>query len=148
MYVYDMLDQKGRETGLRDSALSHVLNEWRTTKSRFQKAWIKYKENPVYTSLNPDVVDGMFLELQNQFGWSMFKKWFAVMGPATKPLGLFDERLPEDTPDLRMTRCTLTAAALSAAAGSDLRQQFKKWAMPIDEGLFAKAFSELRELTH
>ena len=147
LYVFDVLDRNGRETGLRDSALSHVLNEWRTTKSRFQKAWSEYKENPVYISLNPDIIDGMFLELQEQFGWSIFKKWFAVMRPATKTLNLFDERLSGDTPDLRTTRCTLTAAALSAAAGSDLQPKFKQWAMPIDEKLFTQAFNELRPLT-
>jgi hypothetical protein len=148
MYVFDMMDLKGREAGVRDSALSHLLNEWRSTRSRFLKAWEKYKENPVYSSLNPDVVDGMFLELQDQFGWSIFKKWFALMRPATQPLALFDGRLPDDTPDLRTTRCTFTAAVFSAAAGSDLQQQFKKWGLPVDEKLFTKAFNELRQLTH
>lgn len=147
MYVFDVLDRKGSGTGLRDSALAHVLNEWRVTKSRFQTAWNKYKVDPVYTALNPDVVDGMFLELQERFGWSIFKKWFAIMRPATKTLALFNERLSNDTPDLRATRCTLTAAALSAAAGSDLQEQFRKWAIPVDEKLFARAFNELRLLT-
>jgi len=148
MYVYDALERKGHESGLRDSTLSHVLNEWHSTKSRFRKAWDKYKENPVYTALNPDIVDGMFLELQDRFGWSIFKKWFALMRPAAKPLVLFDERLPDDTADLQLTRWTLTAAAFSAAAGSDLKEQFKKWSFPLDEKLFVRAFNELRQLTH
>ena len=148
MYAYDMIDRLHSGNEILDSALPNVRSEWRVTRARFEKAWKIFKDNPVYTSLNPDVVDGMFLELQERFGWKIFEKFFVIMHPVAETLPLFDYRLPNDTADLRTTRCTLTAAALSAAAGSDLHEQFKEWAFPIDEGLFTKAFNELGRLTH
>ena len=148
MYAYDIIDRFHSSNGILDSVLPSVRSEWRVTRARFEKAWKIYKEKPVYNALNPDVVDGMFLELQQRFGWKVFEKFFVIMHPVAETLPLFDYRLPNDTADLRTTRCTLTAAALSAAAGSDLHEQFKEWAFPIDEGLFTKAFKELGRLTH
>jgi hypothetical protein len=142
MYVFDQLRQEMKASGIPEASLDHVLTEWHGTKTRFQKAWALYKTKPDFSALNPDVVDGMFLELQERFGWTLFKKWFAIMRPATETLPLFGERLP-DLPDLRKTRCTLTAAALSAAAGSPLQKEFREWGFPIDEELFVRAFGEL-----
>jgi hypothetical protein len=143
MYVYDRLELQGQLPGVADSCLRHVLNEWSATRTRFTKAWTAYKQTPVLTALNPDIVDGMFLELQARFGWKMFEGFFTLLRPAGEPLPLFDERLAKDTPDLRATRMTLTAAALSVAAGTRLDTEFKQWGFPIDDGLFVRAYDTL-----
>ncbi len=148
MYAYDFIDHFHSNTGILDSALSSVRSEWSLTRTRFEKAWKSFLEKPVYNALNPDVVDGMFLELQQRFGWKVFEKFFVIMQPVAETLPLFDYRLQNDTADLRTTRCTLTAAALSSAAEYDLHEQFKEWAFPIDDRLFTKAFNELGRLTH
>lgn len=145
MYVFDMIDQKGTLDNVSSVALENLRKEWSSTRQRFIGAWIRYKENPTFTSLNPDIVDGMFLELQERFGWRLFHRFFALMRPAGATLDLFDARLEGDSEDLRITRTTLTAAALSAAAGSDLQAQFKQWGVPIDDILFARAFKKLRQ---
>ncbi|MCC6398794.1 MAG: hypothetical protein IT282_17410, partial [Bacteroidetes bacterium] len=143
MYVFDMFEQQGRLPGVGDSSLRHVLTDWTSARSRFTKAWRVYKESPNYAALNPDVVDGMLLELQGRFGWVMFQNFFALLRPAGEPLPLFEERLEGDTSDLRATRWTLTAAILSAAAGTRLDKMFKQWGFPVEGGLFIRAYESL-----
>jgi hypothetical protein len=143
MYVFDRFAQQAGFPGVADSSLQNILAEWKSTKTRFTKAWDAYKQKPVYTALNPDVLDGMFLELQERFGWKVFENFFNLMRPPGKPLPLFDEQLAGDTWDLRATRSTLTAALFSVAAGTRLDAEFKQWAFPIDDALFAKAFDVL-----
>ncbi len=146
MYVFDVLDHHDSTDQTLNPGLRDVRTEWMSTRSRFEKAWNDYKGKPVYSSLDPDIVDGMFMELQRRFGWEMFRQFFALMRPATDRILLFDTHLDGDSRDLRSTRSTLTAAALSAAANTDLRSDFKKWNFPLDEDLFNKAFTELQAL--
>jgi hypothetical protein len=143
MYVFDRFERLGQLPGVADSSLWYVLHDWSSTKTRFRKAWAAYKQNALFTALNPDIVDGMFLELQERFGWKLYEKFFALLRPANEPLSLFDERLAGDTHDLRATRATLTAATLSAAAGVRLDMQFKRWGFPIDDDLFGRAYETL-----
>jgi hypothetical protein len=143
MYVFDRFERQGQLPGVADSSMRHVLADWSATRTRFTKAWVAYKEKPIFTALNPDVVDGMFLELQARFGWKLFENFFALFRPAYLPLPLFNEQLAKDTPDLRATRSTLTAAALSVAAGVRLDAEFKHWGFPVDDVLFARAYDTL-----
>ena len=144
MYVYEMMlerDSLAADTSTRE----HLRKDWYATKGRFEKAWAGYKEKPLFTSLNPDIVDGMFLELRDRFGWKLFYRYCSFLAPPTTPRDLFDARLEGDTEDLRSTRATLTAAMLSAAAGHDLKSDFSAWGFPLDEKLFTRAFRELSQ---
>jgi hypothetical protein len=143
MYVFDKFAGQKALPGVADSVLLSVLADWNSTRARFAKAWTTYKQKPAFTALNPDVLDGMFLELQERFGWKAFENFFSLMRPPGEPLPLFDERLAQDTWDLRATRSTLTAAALSVAASVKLDGEFKRWAFPIDDSLFARAYETL-----
>jgi hypothetical protein len=143
MYAFDRMERQRNLPGVADSCLRHVQADWHATKTRFAKAWTAYKENPSFTALNPDVLDGMFLELQERFGWDLFRNLFGFLRPTGALLPLFDERLAQDTPDLRSTRATLTAAILSAAARTRLDVELRRWAFPIDDGLFTKAYEAL-----
>ncbi len=143
MYVFDKFAGQKALPGVADSSLLSVLADWNSTRARFAKAWTTYKQKPVFTALNPDVLDGMFLELQERFGWKAFENFFSLMRPPGEPLSLFDERLATDTWDLRTTRSTLTAAALSVAAGVKLDGEFKQWGFPIDDPLFVRAYETL-----
>ena len=146
MYAYEMMLE--RDSLAADmSTREHLRKDWYATKGRFEKAWAGYKEKPLFTSLNPDIVDGMFLELRDRFGWKLFSRYCSFLAPPTTPRDLFDVRLEGDTEDLRSTRSTLTAAMLSAAAGQDLKSDFIAWGFPIDERLFKRAFRELMQST-
>ena len=147
MYVFERLERWDSTDQALKSGLADARREWSSTKGRFERAWSAFKEKPTYSSLNPDVVDGMFLELKDRFGWEMFRRFFALMRPPNDPLELFNARLEGDSRDLRTSRTTLTIAALSASAGSDLRPEFTRWGFPIDDQLFASAFAKLSELT-
>lgn len=148
MYVYERIDQ-GSGLFVDDTIITaKIRDDWRVVKARFTQAWSAYKANPSFASLNPDIVDGLLLELQEQYGWEIFKKLYGLLCPADQILPLFDTRLPNDTPDLRTTRATLTAAALSAAAGADLRKRFVIWKFPVNDELFDEALSSLGRLVN
>lgn len=143
MYVYDQIEHKPTLLETDSAVINNIRNDWHDVRARFAKAWSEYKMHPSYVLLDPDIIDGMFLELTEKYGWEIFRKFYRLLRPAHQELPVFNVRLAHDTPDLQRTRATLTVAALSAAAGVDLRRQFESWGFPIDGTLFGKARSTL-----
>lgn len=147
MYVFDRIVQDdGMKYPLRADVRSTLQRERDQIRDRFVRSWQTYKENPSFEKLNPDVVDGLFLELEKRFGWEFARRTYFCLHPEGSPLAILDEALAGDSPDLRTTRATFTAALLSASAATDLRQEFRRWGFPVDEHLFDrvhKVFSDV-----
>ena len=143
MYVYEQIEKNPTILDIDPTITKEIIEDWQNVKRRFISAWNKYKDNPISTSLNPDIVDGLILELVEEYGWDIFREFYWLLRPVDKPLPLFNKHLPGDTPDLAKTRSTFTVALFSAAANVDLSKRFKEWGFPIDDELFDSAFSEL-----
>jgi hypothetical protein len=141
MFVLERLNE-----GPGEEALVSMREEWQDVRRRFLDAWKSYKENPAPESLTPDVVDGLLIELCDRYGWEFIERFYALLQPQDMPLPLFDTVLPQDSPDLRITRTTFTSALLSAAAGSTLRDELIRPGWPIDDALFQTAIAELTSL--
>jgi hypothetical protein len=143
MYVYEQIKQNPSIPGVDSTVITIIVEDWNIVRERFTNAWNAYKNDPGNISLNPDIIDGLFLELVGEYSWGMFKEFYRLMRPADQPLPIFNTQLSNDSPDLQKTRATLTAAALSAAAKDDLSKRFKEWGFPIDNELFDSAMSTL-----
>jgi hypothetical protein len=143
MYVYEQIEQNKTIPGVESVIVSKILEEWYEVKTRFTNAYNKYKKDPMIVSVNPDIIDGLFLELKEEYGWDIFQKFYKLMSPPNHQLEIFNTRLPDDTPDLQKTRSTLTAAILSVAAGEDLSKRFEAWGFPINRELFNSTLTAL-----
>jgi hypothetical protein len=141
MYVYEQIEKNPFIYEVDSTVITVILDDWHNVKARFKNAWKTYKDDPISISLNPDIIDGMFLELIEEYGWGMVKDFYRLMRNIDKQPSIFHKTLPDDTPDLRKTRSTLTSAVLSAAANVDMNQRFEKWGFPIDSELFDIAMS-------
>lgn len=85
-------------------------------------------------AFDANVLDGMFIQLADDFGWSIYPKFFAVFRPGDATLGF--------TPADESERATLFVAAISAAARADLRGRFTDWGFPIQDELFHQLLPE------
>ena len=76
---------------------------------------------------------GMLVMLGDKYGWDMWQRFFRIfhLGPAQDRLWNTVGVLPDE-----VQFHTAIIAALSAAAGEDLRPQFEAWRFPIDNELY------------
>ncbi|MBU0466067.1 MAG: hypothetical protein KJ718_03570 [Nanoarchaeota archaeon] len=84
--------------------------------------------------IDPNILDGIFLQLAEEFSWEIYPRFYKVF-------------LPEFQSDYAPVEIgqgeTFFIAALSAAAGQDLRPQFREWNFPINEDYFDQIYPVL-----
>jgi len=91
-----------------------------------------------YDYLDADVVDGIFVQLADAYGWNLYEKFFSAFWP---PNASFAFEV-----DTEAEQATMLVAALSAAADADLRPLFRdQWGFPADDGFYETAMPLLRE---
>jgi hypothetical protein len=144
MFVYENFMSDTVSKQIPDTVVADLRQDWIKIRARFAEAWGHYKAKPELRAINPDIVDGLFLQFRDKYGWEFFKRFYALMRPQTQPLSVFDKGVPGDSSDLRIARATLTAAVFSVLAGEDLREDFRRWDFPIDGELFESAYQSLR----
>ena len=76
------------------------------------------------------VLFGMLVKLGETYGWDIFPRFFKIFWPADEPWDLFDQA------DTETKKHTVTVCALSIAARTDLREQFREWNFPVDEAFY------------
>ncbi|KXA95176.1 hypothetical protein AKJ65_02365 [candidate division MSBL1 archaeon SCGC-AAA259E19] len=98
------------------------------------------EENLNFEDMNPNILDGIFLKLADNFGWEVFPSMFEIFQP------------PEDrwrfleNVDTEEEVHTFTICALSTVIGEDLRKKFRSWRFPIDEEFYEKVKPKLEAL--
>lgn len=145
MYVYDFFMSDSVPSNIPKCVVDDIRQDWLKIQTRFVNQWDSYRSNPHLQAINPDIVDGLFLQLRDQYGWQFFRKFYDLMRPQDKALSILNERAPGDSSDLRITRSTLTAAIFSVLAGKDLRQDFLRWDFPIYDELFERSYAEIQK---
>jgi hypothetical protein len=79
-----------------------------------------------YATMDPNVIDGIFYELLDQFGVECWYDYFSLFAPIGEPLPCSVTGTAQ--------QATLVAAAFSASAGQDLRALFETdYGFPIDD---------------
>jgi hypothetical protein len=90
-----------------------------------------------YTKIDPNIVDGIMVRLQEEYGLSLWYRFFSVFIP---PQEAIDVALKNDA-----KVATYFVAACSAAARTDLRKLFrKKWGFPIKNAFFNKIYQNIK----
>lgn len=93
-----------------------------------------------YDTISPDVLDGIWIVLADEYGWEIYPRFFSAFLPPDVPLPL------GFVPQTETDRATLFVAALSAAAGEDLRPRFRdEWGFPVDDELYASLYPHLAQ---
>ena len=88
--------------------------------------WIRQGRN--MEKINPDIADGLLLELTSQYGWQWLPKFFGTFRPR-EPLPCKIEGVGP--------QCTLLAAACSIACENDLRPWFRqRCGFQIDDSFY------------
>jgi hypothetical protein len=144
MYVYEQFMSDSVSGEIPKEVMADIRKDWEKTRKRFIDQWEKYKLKPDLHAINPDIVDGMFLQLRAAHGWGFFKEFYRLMRPQNETLSVLDSRVASDSADLRISRSTLTAALFSALAHKDLRDDFRHWDFPVDDGVFDGAYKSLQ----
>ena len=91
-----------------------------------------YEENGANQQrITPDIIDGMMIQLGDQYGWDMFPKFFKIFlkNPTT-------DQILALAGDDDIKRTTIFVAAFSIASSKDLKDQFIKWDFPIDDNFY------------
>jgi hypothetical protein len=90
-----------------------------------------------YDTIDPNIVDGIFLEVFDQYGPKAWYDLFSTFLPAEAPLPL-----PIDT---REKQATWIVAAMSVSSGEDLRELFAgAYGFPIDEAAWPEILAAVQ----
>lgn len=123
------------------SDLENVYNKAKTSLT-------SYEENPDFSMLTPDLLDGIVLNLADSFGYEIIPRFFKILQPANESWDVLNDIDPVTDYDRSKTiSMTVTCCAFSVAAGVDLREKFKtKWDFPIDDDLYESILPEVESM--
>ena len=99
--------------------------------SAWRQSLAEYRANGAhYADLNPDVVDGILLDLYDRYGPKVWFDLFSTFLPAQEPLPYAMDTMEK--------QATWMVAAISASAGTDLRDTFRTdYGFPIDDAAWS-----------
>jgi hypothetical protein len=122
-------------TNLNSQALSDLDIEWSNLRSHFLSALQNYQNDGAnYSQINPDIIDGIALELFDSYGPAVWFDLFSLFLPVNEPLPC-----PVDT---EAEQATLFAATFSASVGEDLRSLFSvSYGYPINDTVWPELFN-------
>lgn len=120
-------------TSLGPLALGDIDNTFCDTWGGFQSALADYRAGGRdYDTINPDILDGILMELWSSYGMKCWYDLFSTFLPVEAPIPV-----AIDTPE---KQATWFVAAMSASTGQDLRDMFvTEYGFPID----ASAWDEI-----
>ena len=109
-----------------------------------------YEEDPNFHILNPDLFDGMFMSLGEEYGYEIFPQFFKVLQPPDQTWDVLTDVKNNVNSNYNLAKTlsmTVTCCAFSVAAGVDLRNQFvTKWDFPIDDLLYEEIKPEIEAM--
>ena len=127
---------------------SNLQEHFDQSKSKYLGSLRSYEQDPDFSILNPDILDGIFLALADSFGYDIFPKFFKILQPPDQSWSLLDEIQPDYDYDWAKTlSMTVTICAFSVATGSDLRDKFiNQWDFPIYEPFYEEIKPEIESI--
>jgi hypothetical protein len=112
--------------GLGPTARSDINQHFTNYASGWRQDLVNYQNaGHDYDAIDANIVDGILLEMHDQYGMDIWFDLFSTFLPAEAPLPL--------TIDTKMKQATWFVAAMSVSAGEDLRNRFEiEYGFPID----------------
>lgn len=99
-----------------------------------------YEENPNFHILTPDLLDGMFMSLGEEYGYDIFPQFFKILQPPDQTWDVLTEikdNVRNNYDYAKTLAMTITCCAFSVAAKEDLRGIFRgDWDFPIDDDMY------------
>lgn len=131
-YITDAIQNRADHYGINENATSKLVQLLQGGKSGNYEALAEWENEtaPFSKLTSVQVVVGMFYRFAETHGWAWFRQFFKIFLPADQHWSLIDEA------DTFEKKLTLLVLCLSAAAGTDLRDQFRTWRAPIDDDFF------------
>ncbi len=109
-----------------------------------------YEQDPNFHILNPDLLDGMFMSLGEEYGYDIFRYFFKMLQPPDQTWDVLTEiknNVTRDYDFAKTVSMTVTCCAFSVATGVDLRNQFEtKWDFPIDNLIYTQIKPEIEAM--
>lgn len=138
LYAMQDLFTKTTQYQLSSDCAQNLEQLFNDTESSYRGALSIYEQNPDFSKIYPDVLDGIFLTLAETHGYGIFPKFFEILQPPDQRWDTLNEIKPEQDYDrAKALSMTVTCCAFSVAGGVDLRDQFEnQWDLPIDDPFY------------
>ena len=113
--------------GLGSTGVASIDQQFDDHATGYRQAVANYRNaGHDYDTIDPDIVDGILLEMMDQYGQKVWFDLFSTFLPAPEPLPL--------ALDTKEKQATWFVAAMSASCGQDLRARFaSEYGFPIDD---------------
>jgi hypothetical protein len=134
------ITEKIKDSDINPNSLS-LIREGREKMRRDHGTALRFYEqnSSDHQRITPDIIDGMMIHLGDQYGWDMFPKFFRIFLKNSTVNEIYALAGEDNS-----KRTTIIVAAFSAAAGTDLKNQFIKWDFPIDEKFYQTILPSVR----
>ena len=125
LYITERIDKEV----LKPSVQKLFEEEKKSMREKFGTALDFYEDQELdWTRITPDIIDGMCLRLGDRYGWEKFPVFFRIFLKSDVNDQILNLAGGDDT-----KRTTIFIAAFSVAVDDDLREQFRKWNIPLDD---------------
>lgn len=138
-YGYYQLDKNGNKYEIDKDVCESMKKDYIDRRSRYLNALENYEDRgAIFDHINPDIVDGMLIEICENYGWNNLETFFRYFHDGG-PIGSEVVDQAKNVTD----RITIIVASLSAAMGDDLLCKFREWNFPINNDLYNTIYSML-----
>jgi len=139
-YAAYVLKQNKNQDGVNEDAFQALQKDAEERRREYLSALETYEKNDSpFDHINPDMVDGMLIQICETYGWDKLPAFFRLFAENGKISRDFVKKA--ESLEFRMTT---VIAALSAVMGDDLRILFKNWNFPIDDQFFEDTLRMIR----
>jgi PKD repeat protein len=139
MYVGKMMSERAVEYQIPPDVLSTITKNIHFGTTPDLDAYVNSGAN--YSTINPSVIFDIALVFANKYGYSILPRFFSVFLPPDAPFDRFGLSKSD------ANQATFFVAAMSAAAGTDLRADFiNVWGFPVDDLTFNQLYPQLTRL--
>lgn len=128
-----------------DEILNNELKEIiQKEKTRMRANYIKALEyyevsGNNFNKLTPDVIDGIFYYLGDQYDWDIFPQFFKIFLRNDINDSIYKLINSEESKML-----SVIISSLSVSCGTDLREKFREWGFPFDDQFYDQIFQKVR----
>jgi hypothetical protein len=138
MYVAKMVKERASLYNISGNIVNNVITLWHFGSTPSLNRYVRNGAH--YDDMNPDVLDEMIDVICTKYGYDSLYRFYSLFLPRDVPFSF--------TIDTDAKQATVFVAALSAATGADLRQQFREWGFPIDDEFYMRIWDEVNRLVN
>ncbi|MDZ7260526.1 MAG: hypothetical protein ONB05_00190 [candidate division KSB1 bacterium] len=131
-YAAQVIQNRKAHGGITPAAYDAMMKDVQERRICYLNALDQYEQSGApFNQINPDMVDGMLIQICEKYGWEKLPKFFRYFHDTG---GIPKDLIQQANTHER--RVTTIIAALSTALESDLHFQFRRWNFPIDEPFY------------